>query len=394
MHPSTFLPPHTATATATATTATATTQPTRRQRVRWSTRHLLAGLALVAAGSSSVAQVALARLQLGALPVTMVYATSAAAQPQTWGPFTLQVALGAAPLPGVHRLVVLSHGTAGSNVADHDMAATLARAGFVVAQPLHQGDNHADARRAGPEAWATRPDEVRQVIDGLATHPAWQGRLQLDKVGVHGMSAGGMTAITLAGGQWRVLDLLRHCQANGEADIGFCYNGLATPQAQAQRRLRYDSAKGVPALLLPAEVTAVHGGRTPSAGSDENRAEVRPDARVASVSVSVPVAAVFTSDSLRRIRVPVGVVSAARDTMLPPEFHSARLLRDCPACQSLADLAAAAHMDLLSPLPLSLALEQAKRQPRGGLPEPGFDSRQRDAAFQAVAAFHRRHLGP
>lgn len=346
----------------------------------------LAGLLLAATTSLAGAQVGLARLQAGALPVTLVYPTAAAARPQAYGPFTLQVAEDAAPLPGPHRLVVLSHGTGGSWVTDHELAATLARAGFVVAQPLHQGDNFRDASRAGPDAWATRPAEVRQVIDLLASHPAWQAALRLDRVGVHGMSAGGTTALSLAGGQWRTLDLVQHCLAQGEADLGFCYNGLPDAAAQAPRRAMYESARGVPTLFLPAAVKQLQGGRSAD--------DPRPDARVAAVSVSVPVAAIFTSESLARIRVPVGVVSAGRDTMLPPRWHSARLLRDCPACQPLATLADAGHMDLLGPLPAAIARDEAARQPRGGSPEAAFDPAARALAFQAVADFHRRHLGP
>lgn len=359
---------------------------------RWAAAARHAGLAAAAglAALPALAQVGLAQLQAGAMPVTLTYPTAAPARVLPVGPFNLAVAPDADPLPGAHRLVVLSHGTGGSWQADHSLAATLARAGFVVAQPLHQGDNFRDSRQAGPMAWGTRPQEVSQVIDMLAAHPQWQARLRLDRVGVHGMSAGGGTALVMAGGQWRLADLVRHCQAQGDVDIGFCYNGLADAAAQAQRRAQYDSARGVPDLFLPAPMTRLQGGRTPAAEG----ADPRPDARVAAVTVAVPVAAMFTPESLARIRVPVGVVAAQRDQMLVPAWHSSRLLQACSACSLLADLPGAGHMDLLSPLPAGIAQDEAARQPRGGAPEAGFDTRLRDAAFQAVADFHRRHLGP
>ena len=81
--------------------------------------------------------------------------------------FDIDVAMDAAPTPGRHRLIVMSHGTGGSALSDHALAATLARAGFVVAQPQHAGDNHADLSQAGPVAWDTRPREVSAVIDAL-----------------------------------------------------------------------------------------------------------------------------------------------------------------------------------------------------------------------------------
>jgi hypothetical protein len=69
----------------------------------------------------------------------------------------------------------------------------------------------------------------------------------------------------------------------------------------------------------------------------------------------------------------VGVISAGRDTMLLPRFHSDRLLRHCSTCEPIAHLAGAGHMDLLGPWPEPLALVAAAQQARGGMPEPGFD---------------------
>lgn len=359
-------------------------------------RRLLAATTLLTALATApvAAQVGLAQLdirsQAGTLPVTLSYPTASANRPVAYGPFTLQVAPDAPPLPGPHRLVVMSHGTGGSWVTDHALAATLVRVGFVVAQPLHTGDNFRDTSRAGPEAWASRPREVSQLIDALAAHPDWQARLKLDRVGVHGMSAGGGTALVMAGAQWRTLDLVRHCLAQAEADLGFCYNGLPDAAAQAPRRAQFEKARHVPELFLPSELKQVKGGRTPAAAGGDPR----PDARVATVSVAVPVAAIFTTDSLARIQVPVGVVTAGRDTMLPAAFHAGRVLRDCPACKPLADLPGAGHMDLLAPFPVAIAQAEAVRQPRGGALQPGFNPAERDAAAQAIADFHRRHLGP
>lgn len=341
---------------------------------------ILAGYALAATCATASAQVGLSRLDVGSLPVTLVYPTAQRATPQSFGPFTIDVAPDAAPAAGLGALVVLSHGTGGSPLADHALAATLARAGFVVAQPMHAGDNHADTSHAGPDAWETRPREVSAVIDALARHPLWSTRLRLDRVGVHGMSAGGMTALALAGGRWSTLDMVRHCLAHADDDPGFCFNGLADPKAQAERRARYERARGVPEFLLPGPVREQRGGHDP---------------RVAAVTVAVPVVAPFTAESLARIRVPVGVIEAGRDTMLLPRFHSERLLRDCGRCERLARLDGAAHMDLLAPWPAELAARQAQREARGGAPESGFDASARRAAFERVAAFFTRHLaGP
>jgi pimeloyl-ACP methyl ester carboxylesterase len=107
----------------------------------------------------------------------------------------------------------------------------------------------------------------------------------------------------------------------------------------------------------------------------------------------VPVAAVLSAPSLAAIRVPVGVISAGRDSLLLPKFHSGHLLAACSACVSLAALPGAGHFDLLAPWPQVLADTLAAQQPRGGRPEPGFDPKARVAAFEQVARFMRETLG-
>lgn len=350
---------------------------------------LLATALWATAATPALAQVGLMRTELGGVPVHLVYPTAQASRAVAMGPFTVDAALDAVPADGPRRLVVLSHGTGGNPLVDHVLAATLARAGFVVAQPQHAGDNFQDHSRAGPEAFVTRPGEVSRVIDALAAHPQWQARLQLDRVGVHGMSAGGVTALSLAGAQWSTWHLVQHCLAQGEADLGFCYNGLVDPQAQARRRAGYEAARGVPAAQLPEALTQLRGGRTP----DTPQADVRPDPRVAAVTLAVPVAAPFTAESLARIRVPVGVVSAQRDTMLLPRFHSDHVLAHCRSCQPLATLTGGGHFDVLAPWPDSVAQAVGRQHARGGFTEPGFDPAERSAAFAAIAAFFVQQLG-
>ncbi len=353
-------------------------------------RRILFAMAAAAVLTPAAAQVGMTQIQSGGLSVTLVYPTLLAATPQAIGPFPVVVALDSPPAPrndggtGRRSLIVLSHGTGGSPLADHQLAATLARAGFVVAQPLHQGDNHLDSSRAGPDAWQSRPREITRTLDALAAHPQWNRLLDVDRVGVHGMSAGGATALTMAGAGWRVLDLVNHCHTHLDDDPGFCFNGLPDPQRQNERRASFERARGVPESYLPAFLTTVHGAGLGS----------RPDARVVAVTVSVPVAALFSEASLQGIRVPVGVISAGRDTMLLPRFHSDRLLRHCGACEPIAHLAGAGHMDLLGPWPAALALAAAAQQARGGMPEPGFDGELRQKAFDGVAVFYQRQLRP
>jgi predicted dienelactone hydrolase len=331
----------------------------------------------------------MSHIQTGSLPITLVYPTEAVASPVSIGSFVLNVARDAQPLAKIHRLVVLSHGSGGSATSDHGIASALSRAGYVVAQPLHAGDNFRDASKAGPAAFQTRPAEVSQVIDALSKHPQWSARLALDQVGVHGMSAGGVTGLTLAGAQWRTLNLVQHCNRVQEADVGFCYLGAISGTAREERAASFKRAHNVPEVFLPSEIKALHGGLTPTA----EKPEVRPDPRVAAVTLSVPLAAIFSAESLARIKIPLGLVTAKNDQVLVPRFHSDHVLTHCKSCKQLADLPAE-HFDLLSPWPETVAREVAATQVRGGLPTPGFDAKLRDAAFAQIVQFHLKHLSP
>lgn len=346
-------------------------------------------LLLGAAAPAASAQVGQTRLDLAGLPVTLTYPTEAVARPVAQGPFTLTVASDAALAAGApRRLIVMSHGTGGSAVAEGTLAGRLARAGFVVAQPQHAGDNFQDTKDAGPTSWARRPQELGRVIDALAQDPRWAPRLALDKVGVHGSSAGGGTALVMAGAQWRLLDFVRHCDAHLEADWGTCMAGAATPAAQAARTERFRSVRGAPEIFLPGSLKQVQGGRTPTAAAPE----VRPDPRVAAVSAAVPVAAMLSAESLARIRVPVGLVRMGSDTMVVPALHLDRVAAQCRACRVIADLPQGAHMDVMSPWPAEVARQVSAAHPRGAVVSGQVSEAQREAVFDAVVAFHREHL--
>ena len=158
----------------------------------------LKSLALITALSSSLlplaahAQTGMIDLKGAAMPITLVYPTATVASLQMLGPFQIKAALGAPLAKGNGRLIILSHGNGGSAIASFDLASTLAAAGFVVASPEHQGDNWRDQKLAGPESWKLRPAEVSKTIDAVMADPRFAPLLDAGKVGVHGMSAGGV----------------------------------------------------------------------------------------------------------------------------------------------------------------------------------------------------------
>jgi predicted dienelactone hydrolase len=306
-------------------------------------------------------------------PVTLYYPTKATAIPIIRGPFTLELAEQAAPERGNGRLIVVSHGSGGSPWVQADLARSLVQAGFVVAMPQHYADNYKDDSNPGPNSWAIRPQEVSRAIDAVGRDPRFATLLSLAHVGVYGMSAGGHTALSMAGGRWSAAGFKQHCEENLVEDFQTCV-GLITHLTGGM----FDGIKKWAALA----VIRHRFSDTTMLSHD--------DPRVAAVVAGVPAAADFDMASLVTPRVPLGLVTARQDRWLIPRFHGDRVLQACTTCEHIADLAHGGHGALLSPLPpgLSGILGDMLNDP------PGFDRSQMQGVNQKITAFFVRHLVP
>jgi predicted dienelactone hydrolase len=306
--------------------------------------------------------------------LTLFYPSAGAERTERIGNLSVSLAREAAPLPGNGRLVLISHGSGGSAWVHSVLARRLVEAGFVVAAPSHVGDRFGDVGDRGPVAWARRPRELSQAVDRLAAEPLWAARLRLDRVGVWGMSAGGHTALSMAGGRWSPQRLLAHCRVNLTRDFHACA-GLASELTGGW----LDQIKQWAAL----------GRLRWHFGGPEKVHEHR-DPRIAAVVATVPAAADFDASSLANPPVALALVGAAQDRWLRPEFHSERILARClPRCERLADLLQGGHGALLNPLPAGISGLEGKmlNDP------PGFDRRDLVDLDQKTVAFFVRHLG-
>lgn len=307
-------------------------------------------------------------------PVTVFYPTEQAdqAQPVARGHLVLPLVADAPVQPGNGRLVVFSHGSGGSPWVHADLARRLVAQGYTVAVPQHRADHYRDPSSPGPESWARRPAEVSRAIDAVAADAALASHLQLDRVGVYGMSAGGHTALSLAGGRWSPKRFAQHCQAHLADDFNACV-GLFT-------QLTGGWADGLKLWLADTVLRLRFRDDTP---------QVHHDPRVAAVVAAVPAAADFDPASFQTLQAPLGLVTAAQDRWLHPRFHSDRVLAACPACEHVAHLPDGGHGALLSPLPPGLTgLEGALLND-----PPGFQRQQAlPAVDAAIQAFFDRHL--
>lgn len=343
---------------------------TRRETRRW-----LAGVALGLVSALARSATGLTELPgvEGDGPVTVFYPSSGEAKPLKRGPFTLLLAWQGAPDRGNGRLIVASHGSGGSPWVHADLARALVEAGFIVAMPLHHKDNYKDTSDIGPPSWRRRPAEVSRAIDAVAREARFAQLLKLDKVGMYGMSAGGHTALAIAGGRWSTAKLSQHCQAHIAADFQSCA-GLST-------QLRGDAFDSVKIWSV---LTVVRWRFSDTAWQTYH------DPRIAAVVAAVPYAGDFDMASFATTRVPLGLVTAGQDRWLVPRFHSGAVLQACAPCELVADVPGGGHGALISPIPPKLSgLEgELLRDP------PGFERSVLPEVDRKIAAFFRKHLLP
>lgn len=304
--------------------------------------------------------------------VTLFYPTAAAGKPETRGDLALMLAPNAPPAPGNGRLIAISHGSGGGPWVHTTLAKALVEAGFVVVLPLHRGDNWADPGRPGPDSWKQRPAEISHAIDRVAADPRFAG-LRLDRVGGFGMSAGGHTMLSLAGGAWSPERFRAHCEQDLAQDFHGCV-GLAT-------RLTGGVLDGLKLWLARRMLNWKFGG--------DAALQTHTDPRLAALVAGVPLAADFEPASLAAPRMPLGLITVGQDRWLPARWHSDVVLAACKGCERLAELPEAGHGALLAPPPEAL----------GGLAcellcdPPGFDRAAATPRWVGPTVdFFRRHL--
>lgn len=260
-------------------------------------------------------------------------------------------------------LIVISHGAGGDNEGHEDTARALADAGFVVAAVAHTGDNYRDqsAVREGRNLTA-RPRHVSSTIDYMLSE--WRGHRRIDprRVGIFGFSAGGFTALVVAGGQPDLSRIGPHCRQHPEAwDCKYLVRNGVAPDSVGSTQAAWNG-----------------------------------DARVKAAVVAAPaVAYIFEPRGLAPVRIPIQLWSAARDDIVGDGAETVRSLLPSPLEYHVVDKAG--HFAFLAPCNWSLRAFIAVMHLFGtesicSDPE-GFDRRQFHERFNAdVVAFFQHNL--
>ena len=112
-------------------------------------------------------------------------------------------------------LVVISHGNGGGPVGHVDTALALADAGYVVAAPMHGGDNYVDQSAVGSAAFFSgRTRQLRATVDHMLKHWPERARIDPDRIGAFGFSMGGFTVLTAIGAKPDLGLVPAHCSGS------------------------------------------------------------------------------------------------------------------------------------------------------------------------------------
>lgn len=266
--------------------------------------------------------------------------------------YALEVAEEAPLAAGRFPMLVVSHGNTGSPLALHYLATSLARQGYVVVAVVHPGDNARDPSRLGTLSnLYGRPLQVSAAITAARSDAMLGPGLNSGKVGLIGYSAGGETALILAGAR-PDLDRLRE----------YCL----------ERPDDHDACKTHGVLIA-------------------DRSELAPqaDPRVGAVTLMAPLSLLFGRHALADVHVPVLIYSGDKDQLVAVDRNAQALARKLPVTPDYRLLAGAGHFVFMA----RCDAEQARRMAALCKDAEGVDRRHIHRSLQRdTAAFFEQAL--
>lgn len=228
------------------------------------------------------------------------------------GSYEVQATEGTKIAMGRYPLLMLSHGNTGTPLALHDLATSLARKGFVVVAVLHPGDNYKDHSRLGTLSnLYGRPMQISAALSATLADHDLSPYVQDDQAGVIGYSAGGETALILAGAQPDLDRLRRYCQERPE-DRDAC------------------TTKG--------ELIA-----------DRDDLVAVSDPRVKALLLMAPLSLMFGRQTLADVNVPVLLYSGDNDQLVFPDKNADALARKLPVEPEFKMIPGAGHFVFMAP---------------------------------------------
>lgn len=250
-------------------------------------------------------------------------------------------------------LIVISHGNGGGATGHADLAMALAAAGYVVAAPMHPGDNFLDQSAVGSADWlAGRNRQLRAATDYLLD--TWPQHAHIDphRIGAYGFSAGAFSVLVAVGAQPDLAAIAGHCAKHPE----FACQILA--QAKSP--------------LLQAGAPA---------------AQPQPDPRIRAAVVAAPgLGFTMAGHALAQVKAPVQLWEADQDANVEYATNTKVVREGLGTRAEYHSVAGASHMSFLAPCPGGPAFLCADAA--------GFDRQAFHASMNAsVIDFFNRNLG-
>lgn len=224
-------------------------------------------------------------------------------------------------------IVLLSHGFGGSARVMAWFGTALARAGYVVVAPDHPGNNAIDPiTMAGATYFWQRPGDLAVALARVRRDPAIGPHLDASRIGAAGFSAGGFTALAIAGGRVSVPHLDAFCAAHPRDGVCMPQKEFAPdPAALAAFRAQEQTQRAVAASTRNLAIPGIK----------------------AVFAMAPAIVQGFAPDSLRAIGVPVRIVAGDADVVAPPATN-ARVAAEALPHARLTMLPGVAHYDFLA----------------------------------------------
>ena len=175
----------------------------------------------------------------GQMQVSLWYPTTVPDSVVRLGPYEFSGTQDVEPAAGQFGLVILSHGSSGSDLGHRDTAIALAKAGYIAAAPLHPRNSLGDMGDDQRIVLDGRPRQLSAVIDALLAEPTWSSRIDAKKIAAFGFSAGGYTVLAALGAEPEFSRILDHCERHAEEDPYCRIVGLADGAARMARAMEY-----------------------------------------------------------------------------------------------------------------------------------------------------------
>lgn len=196
-----------------------------------------------------------------------------------------------APLSSISQkypLILLSHGHGGERRDRSWLAEHLVKANFIVASVDHYGNSHRTLDPILTLQFWDRAKDISFTIDQLMDEPFLEGRLDEQRIGFTGYSLGGMTGLALAGG---VVEQI-------EESIAKHSHRFPEISKEALDKVDFSHVK-------------------------------KPfrDPRIGAILLLAPANFIYRPEALTQIKVPIGLVSAINDEVLPHRDHSYPLIQ-------------------------------------------------------------------